>query len=103
MNENNKQQLTGKQIHNIVTDTITGVNVRKVDNLFQIATIVMSMVVSVIGAQLLFKINNGLLWFENSRDVFLPSLIFGLFAGLVLGGAAIAIYRFICQMKGKHD
>jgi H+/Cl- antiporter ClcA len=101
--KDHKQQSTGKSIYNIVADTITGINYRKKDNLFQLHTIVVSIIVSVIGAQVLVKINNGLLWFENSGDVFLPSLVFGLFAGVTLGGGAIAIYRFIRHLKGKHD
>ncbi len=95
--------MTGKHIYNMVSDNITGVNVRKKDNLFQFIAIIVSMMISVVVAQLLFKFNNGLLWFESSGDVFLPSLIFGFFAGAIIDGGAIAIYRFVSHIRGNHD
>lgn len=91
----------GKAAYNVVADTVTGVNVRKSDNLFQALFILAAIVVSAgVGAGLAAVYGGqDLPWFAGA--------LIGAFAGLVVGffasGIFLMIYRAVRHMKGKHE
>jgi hypothetical protein len=93
--------LSGKEAYNVVSDTVTGVNLRVGDNALQAALIALSVVLGGgIGAVLaLLNPTWNLPWFGGG--------LFGGFGGLVLGtfasGTAIMIYRGMRHAQGKHD
>src|SRR5262245_57315680 len=88
------RSMTDRQAYNLVTDTVSGPNVRWKDNLYQ--ALVILLFVS-LGAGL------GALLMEDYR----PGLICGAFGGLVVGvlasGIFLMIYRAIKHCRGQHD
>lgn len=91
----------GHAAYNIVSDTVTGVNVRARDNLFQAAFIGVTMfLLAAVGAILAWlKSQWGLPWFAGA--------LIGAFAGLVIGffasGIFLMIYRFARHIQGRHQ
>lgn len=91
----------GHAAYNIVSDTVTGVNVRGRDNLFQAAFIGVTMLLlAAVGAILAWlKSQWGLPWFAGA--------LIGAFAGLVIGffasGFFLMIYRFVRHVQGRHQ
>ncbi len=87
--------------YNVVTDTVTGVNVRWSDNKFQAVFVFASIVLtSLLGAA--FAALNArwnLPWYGGA--------LIGSFAGLVIGifasGIFLMFYRAARHIKGKHD
>ena len=93
---------SGRAAYNVVTDTVTGVNVRWSDNRFQaIFILVSTLVMTVIGAALAFL---GVL--DQATPWFFYAILFG-FLGLLLGlftsGTALMFYRSGRHLTGKHD
>ncbi|QDT63030.1 hypothetical protein [Calycomorphotria hydatis] len=89
--DDNEKVSSAQASYNIVSDTVTGVNVRFSDNLFQAIFIVVSIFIcSGVG----ILIGAG------------PGALLGAFAGLVLGvlasGFLLMIYRAIRHIQGKH-
>jgi hypothetical protein len=88
-------------VYNVVTDTVTGVNVRWSDNKFQALFVLISMVVSSLLGALLAVLNSqwDLPWYGGA--------LIGSFAGLVIGifasGIFLMFYRAARHIKGKHD
>lgn len=97
----NEKNLTGKEAYNVVSDTVTGVNVRGSDNLLQAIFIFGSVVLfAVIGAIASWLTPSwGLPWYAGA-------LVFG-FGGMVVGvftsGIFLMIYRMMRHTQGKHD
>ena len=91
----------GQEAYNVVTDTVTGVNVRWSDNKFQAIFVCISMVVMAFLGGLLAALNSrwNLPWYGGA--------LIGSFAGLVIGiigsGIFLMIYRGVRHIKGKHD
>ena len=87
--------------YNVVSDTVTGLNVRKNDNKFQAIFIGISVLIwAMIGTILaVWKTDWELPWFGGA--------MIGAFAGLVLGvfasGIFLMVYRAIMHMQGRHD
>lgn len=82
--------MSSKELYNVVTDTVTGPNVRWRDNLFQgIAVVVFAGIGALVGH----------LGFEN----FLLGLLGGLVLGVIVSGGAVGIYRAWRHSQGKHD
>lgn len=87
--------------YNIVTDTVTGLNLRMSDNKFQAIVVVLSMVMaSVLGAiAAALNVSWELPWYGGA--------LIGSFAGLVFGtlgsGMFLMFYRGVRHMQGKHD
>lgn len=87
--------------YNVVTDTVTGVNVRWSDNKFQaifvFATILLASLTGAVLAALNARWN--LPWYGGA--------LIGSFAGLVIGifgsGIFLMFYRAARHIKGKHD
>ncbi|MCA9041447.1 MAG: hypothetical protein KDA65_13930 [Planctomycetaceae bacterium] len=89
-----------REAYNIVTDTITGANLRKSDNVFQ---------AKVIGICLLIGILVGVIWGAVSGEqinMIIGSVVGG-FAGVLLGlfgsGFYLMIYRTGKHLKGDHS
>ena len=87
--------------YNVVTDTVTGVNVRWSDNKFQALFVFTSVVLAAFAGAVLAALNASwnLPWYGGA--------LIGSFAGLVIGifasGFFLMIYRAVRHIKGKHD
>jgi hypothetical protein len=91
----------GHAAYNVVSDTVTGVNVRASDNKFQaVFVFVAVLIVAAVGA-ILVALNGqwGLPWFGGA--------LIGGFAGLVVGvlfsGIFLMVYRAARHLQGKHE
>ena len=89
-----RQPLTGRQAYNLVSDTVTGLNVRRKDNLYQGLAILAGLV---LGSGIGFLVmTDGLL-----------GALFGGFIGLLAGlfgsGIFLMIFRAIRHARGQHD
>ena len=99
------QEITaGKQIYNVVTDTVGGINVRKSDNAFQAKVICGCLLLTIpIGAML------GAVY-SGPSDRVASAVMGGLglgFIGTIVGlfgsGIYLMIYRALRHASGKHD
>ncbi|MBC8354684.1 MAG: hypothetical protein H8E66_22115 [Planctomycetes bacterium] len=83
----------GKEAYNIVSDTVTGANVRWKDNLFQALSI---LVCILLGAGI------GALSIEER----IGGALVGGFAGMIIGvlgsGTFLMVFRAIMHMRGRH-
>jgi uncharacterized membrane protein len=92
---------SGQAAYNVVADTVTGLNVRKRDNLFQAMFIFVSILLLAALGAALAAIYGGedFPWFGGA--------LIGAFAGLVAGffasGIFLMIYRAVRHIKGQHD
>jgi hypothetical protein len=84
---------TGRDVYNIVSDIGTGVNVRKKDNLYQLAAI---------GLGLLLGIVIGMFCTRDRATGAVLGGFIGLLAGLFGSGIFLMIYRFIRHVQGHH-
>lgn len=89
-----KGKLSNRQAYNLVTDTVTGPNIRLRDNVFQGICVLIGLILgSTIGALVV-----------PDR---LPGALVGAFIGLVVGilgsGLFLMIYRAARHFRGKHD
>jgi len=92
--ETPKKPTTGRQAYNVVTDTISGPNVRLKDNLLQGLAILVCLL---LGAAIGFLVmTDGL-----------AGLLLGGFVGLLVGlfgsGIFLMIYRAVKHARGQHD
>ena len=92
---------TTRAAYNIVSDTVTGLNVRKRDNKFQ--------AVFIFGSVLLFATISAVITAFNGQWK-LPwygGALVGAFAGLVIGvlasGTVLMFYRAMRHFQGKHE
>ena len=88
-----RQRPVGRDIYNIISDVGIGVNVRRRDNLLQLAAIGISLVLGVIiGALVTYDRITG--------------AVVGGFCGILVGlfgsGIFLMIYRFIRHLLGHH-
>jgi hypothetical protein len=87
--------------YNVVTDTVTGVNLRWSDNRFQAIFVFIAVLVIAISGAILAAVNShwNLPWYGGA--------LIGSFAGLVIGifgsGIYLMLYRAARHIKGKHD
>jgi hypothetical protein len=92
---------TGRQVYNLVTDTVAGPNVRLRDNLYQAAITGLCLVLGIPIGWLVARLTSG-----NPQDQ-IGFAIVGAFAGLVVGllgsGTFLMFFRAIQHMRGKHD
>jgi hypothetical protein len=92
---------SGRAAYNVVSDTMTGVNVRWSDNKFQAAFVFVSVAVTSPAGALLAALNPrwNLPWPAGA--------LMGAFAGLVIGifasGIFLMFYRVARHIKGKND
>lgn len=87
--------------YNVITDTVTGVNVRASDNKFQAIFVFISILVTALLGALLAVINSRwkLPWYGGA--------LIGSFTGMVIGilasGIFLMFYRAIRHLQGKHE
>ncbi len=92
---------TGHTVYNVVTDTVTGLNVRWSDNRFQAIFVFFSVVIASLLGAIFAALNSrwNLPWYGGA--------LIGSFGGLVLGilgsGTFLMLYRAARHLKGKHD
>ena len=92
---------SGQAAYNVVTDTVTGVNVRWSDNKFQAVFVFVSLILASLTGAILAALNAhwNLPWYGGA--------LIGSFAGLVIGifasGVFLMFYRAARHIKGKHD
>lgn len=99
---NTSQGLTPSHAtYNVVTDTLTGVNVRWSDNRFQAIFVFISIVVAALLGAFLTVLNTewNLPWYGGALIGSFAGLIFGIFAS----GIFLMFYRAVRHIKGKHD
>ena len=86
--------LTNRETYNVVTDTITGPNIRLKDNLFQGLAIVACLLLG------------GLIGCFAVEDR-IPGALVGAFIGTVVGlfgsGLFLMIFRAVKHVRGRHD
>lgn len=92
--EDPAQGLSGRQTYNVVTDTVTGANVRLKDNLLQAAAIAVCLVLGVIVGALVVE--------ERVPGALVGGFI-GLLVGLFGSGVFLMIYRALSHLRGSHD
>lgn len=94
-------QAAGDPTYKIVTDTVTGVNVRMSDNLFQAVFIFITVLICA-------AIGSVIILVQGSQDVpWFVGAIAGSFVGLILGvilsGIVLMVYRTVRHLRGQHD
>jgi len=88
------QQTPSKGSEKVFSDTITGVNTRVSDNVFQAAAIA---VCTVLGAVI------GAIAFQERIPAALGCGFVGLIVGLFGSGIFLMIFRAVQHLRGKHD
>ncbi len=97
---NTPPDTSGRDVYNIVSDTVVGLNVRKSDNIFQAKFIGITVLVlaTIGGASAALNSEWNLPWFGGA--------LAGAFAGLIIGvfasGIFLMIYRAVKHVKGDH-
>ncbi len=90
----NADAITGRQAYNVVSDTVTGANVRLKDNVIQGFAILICVVLGVVIGAIVVP--------ER-----VPGGLVGGFIGLLVGffgsGIFLMIYRAIMHIRGRHD
>jgi hypothetical protein len=82
----------GREAYNVVSDTITGVNIRRSDNCLQAIWIMAGLVLGA-GVGAIFAFPEGML----------VGGFVGLLTGLFTSGIYLMVYRAIRHARGKHD
>lgn len=97
---NTPPDTSGRDVYNVISDTVVGLNVRKSDNVFQAkfigVTVLLMTTIGGVAAALNSEWN--LPWFAGA--------LAGAFAGLIIGvfasGIFLMIYRAVKHVKGDH-
>ena len=91
----------GRAAYNIISDTVTGVNIRGSDNKFQAVFILWSIVIfTLLGTILVLLIPD---WKAPWFDGAIAGAITGLLAGFFVSGIYLMIFRGARHIQGKHD
>lgn len=92
---------SSRATYNVVTDTVTGVNVRWSDNKFQAIFIFFSVLVCAGIGALLTWLNEEWKapWFAGA----IAGIVIGLIVGVIASGTILMIYRAVRHIGGKHD
>jgi len=91
----------GRATYNVVTDTVTGVNIRWSDNRFQ--------ALFVLGSVIVLALLGGIAAFANAQwDLpwyggAIAGAFIGLVAGTIVSGVILMLFRASRHLKGKHD
>lgn len=88
------RRLSGRETYNLVSDTVTGVNVRLRDNLIQGIVIFAGLVLGAVVGLLVAA--------DPLAGVFAGGFV-GLLAGLFGSGIGLMIYRIVRHARGRHD
>lgn len=87
--------MSSREEYNLITDTVTGPNVRLKDNLYQGFVILACLL---LGGVVGFAVPSEARWVTVGIAAFV-----GLFVGLIGSGIFIMIYRAVKHVKGKHE
>lgn len=87
--------------YNVVTDLVTGVNVRSKDNRFQAIFIACSVLVLALLGAVLAYLNPA--WQLPAYGGAILGGFLGLVFGLFASGIILMIYRAVRHLQGKHD
>jgi uncharacterized membrane protein YedE/YeeE len=91
--EGPQRPMTGQEAYNLASDTVTGVNVRLKDNVFQGLAILVCLILGILIGALV-------------ADDRVTGAVVGGFAGLLIGlfgsGLFLMIYRGIQHARGRH-
>ena len=85
---------SGRQTYNVVTDLVTGPNLRKKDNVYQGVSILIC---------LLLGVGIGALISDNWRVGAVAGGFFGLLVGLLGSGIFLMIFRAVRHRQERHD
>ena len=89
-----KKSIPDRQTYNMVTDTVTGPNIRLKDNLIQGLAILACLILGAVSGAIVVADH-------------VPGALVGGFIGLLVGlfgsGIFLMIYRAIRHARGKHD
>lgn len=91
-----KKPITGQEQYNLVTDLVTGPNLRWRDNLIQGVIVLIFALAGLVIGPMFFHGEVLLLGLVGG-------LVLGLLAGVLVSGIAIMIYRGVRHAQGKHD
>ena len=103
MNNSRKEKLKAKDVYHIISDTVTGINIRKTDNFIQLKIVTFIVFIFELGAFIWKYYHANFFGFEDNLGTSMISLILGLLAGGFISGTYIAFYRFIQHLKGNHN
>ena len=92
---------SGQATYNVVTDTVTGVNVRWSDNKFQAIFVTASILIAAAVGAIVVALNGQwkLPWYAGALAGAFAGMLFGIFAS----GVVLMIYRAMRHIQGKHD
>jgi hypothetical protein len=92
---------SGQATYNVVTDTVTGVNVRWSDNKFQAIFVTASILIAATIGAIVVALNGQwkLPWYAGALAGAFAGMLFGIFAS----GIVLMIYRAMRHIQGKHD
>ncbi|MBU6237317.1 MAG: hypothetical protein KGQ51_05770 [Planctomycetes bacterium] len=92
---------SGQATYNVVTDTVTGVNVRWSDNKFQAIFVAASILIAATIGAIVVALNGQwkLPWYAGAIAGSFAGMLFGIFAS----GVVLMIYRAMRHIQGKHD
>ena len=92
---------SGRAAYNVVTDTVTGVNIRWSDNKFQAVFVFVSTVLASLTGAIFAALNArwNLPWYGGALIGSFTGLVVGIFAS----GVFLMFYRAARYIKGKHD
>ena len=93
-NQKATKEFAGRQAYNVVTDTVTGVNIRFKDNIVQGLALVVCLL---LGAGI------GVLLVKDQLAGLLVGGFIGLLVGLFGSGIFLMLYRAIMHIIGRHD
>lgn len=100
--ERQRQPISSGQVtYNVVTDTVTGVNVRWSDNKFQAIFVAASMLIAAAIGAIVVALNGQwkLPWYAGALAGAFAGMLFGIFGS----GIVLMIYRAMRHIQGKHD
>ena len=87
-------EMSGRQVYNVVSDTVGGVNVRLRDNVIQgLAIFVCAALGAIVGALLV----------KDRLGGAIGGGVIGLVVGLIGSGAFLMVYRAVMHICGRHD
>jgi hypothetical protein len=92
-----------RKLFKIFSDTVTGFNVRKKDNLLQLLVMIITTIIVVLWTQAGFPDSAFSSLFDSRYSLLVAGAIIGLLLGLVIGGALIAFYPLYRHSQGRHD
>lgn len=87
--------------YNMITDLVTGANLRKQDNIFQALFIAGNVLLFALIGAIAAWLNSAwnLPWYGGA----IVGTFIGLVSGVITSGIGLMIYRAVRHIRGKHD